>query len=292
MEGGATRDIGGTIERIAILTTRLHPGAGYLARRLKDSGAEIAIINQRRLPVEPDSAAYFKRLWAKRGPFVAIDCFLLLVLKTTVAIAGSFVARARPRDVNEDAQAPCLRADPDIVREPWLRYVEVDNVNQEADRERLRALRPDLILLAGAPILSGRTIQTARVACINPHCGITPDYAGSSPYDWPLVDGRYDDIGYTVHLVVPKVDSGPVIWQERVAWDPTRPLRHLSPILNQLMYDRLVEIVLEMRAGRRMTVTPQRVETVRPPAGLLTRLWAEFRRTRYAARRRRSRASA
>lgn len=284
---GAIREVGGEIRRIAILTTGLHPCAGYLARRLRTSGAAIAVVNQRRLPIDLDSPAFFFRLLKKRGPLVALDCFLLFLVKRGAGAARAVARLGRTPADPPDAPAACLRPDPGIATEPWITFLEVENVNRDADRARLAAWQPDLVLLAGAPILSRRTIETASIACINAHCGITPDYAGSSPYDWPLVDGRYDDIGYTVHQVVPKVDSGPILWQERVPWDPGRPLRHLSPILTQKMYDRMADLVLEMAAGKRLPLTPQRVNRPRPPAGLFVRLYAEMRRVRYAARRRR-----
>lgn len=284
-------EVGGEIHRIAILTIRLDPCACYLARRLRESGAKIFLVNQLRRTVEPDSLAFFQRLWSRRGFRIALDYFLLFLAKRSVGAVvrlGKVVvglARGR-RAPAEAATTTALQPDPQIVDEDWLHYLEVENVNRSPGIDRLRSLEPDLILLAGAPILSRRTIEVARLACINPHCGITPDYAGSSPLEWPLYEGRYDDIGYTVHLVVPKVDSGPVLWQERVPWDPRKPLRHLSAILTQRMYDKLAEIVLEMVRGKHYVATPQEGTPVKAPAGLFVRVGAELRRMRYARRRR------
>jgi folate-dependent phosphoribosylglycinamide formyltransferase PurN len=119
---------------------------------------------------------------------------------------------------------------------------------------------------------------------LNAHCGITPEYAGSSAFDRALYEGRFDAIGYTVHLVVPTVDGGPVLHQERIAWDPRRPNRELWPLLAQGMYAKLADVVLELASGRRLVATPQRGVRVHPPAGLFVRLIAELRRMRYARR--------
>lgn len=91
-----------------------------------------------------------------------------------------------------------------------------------ADQDRIEAWEPNLLILAGAPIVSKETIAMAKVACLNPHRGIMPDYCGSSPVDWAIYERRFDDVGYTVHVVVPAVEAGPIIHQERVASDPIR----------------------------------------------------------------------
>jgi hypothetical protein len=270
-----TIQVGGEIRRIVILTVGMEACACYLARQLKDCGAEIVLVNQRSLKVPPDSWKYYRRLWKRRGFFRAFDRWLLSVVKRG--------ARPGPgTSGNPDSPYPVLRPDPELVHESWLTVVELDAVNSKAGRARLGELEPDLILLGGAPILRRKTIELARVACINPHCGITPDYAGSSPFDWAIYERRFEDVGYTVHLVEPTVDSGPILHQERIAWDPARSNGQIWPVLAQKMYDRLAEITRALVAGRTWQATPQGTPRVNPPAGLFARLAAERVRRRHA----------
>ena len=239
-------EVGGAVRRIAIVTIRENPCASYLARRLAGCGAEIAYVNQTRLKVEPRSRAYFARLWRRRGAFTALDNLLLY---------GAYLARkallpSRP-DGAENSGFPAFDPDPTLRDQRWLRVVDVEDINSEPGRRALEDLTPDLVLLGGAPVLSRKTIAIARVACINPHCGIIPRYAGGSPSDWAIYERRFEDVGYTIHLVDPIVDSGPVLYQERIAWDATLPNAHLWPVLAQAMYDRLAGIARELVAGRR-----------------------------------------
>lgn len=289
------RRLGGApVRRIAILTIRMDPCACYLARKLKDCGAEIVVVNQRRLPVEIDSLAYFRRLFARRGLRIGLDYLLLHLVKSAVRAPGRALRALRPAAgaVEAEPLAPALRRDPGLRDERWLTVVDVDDVNRPPDRDRLVALAPDLLLLAGAPILGRAAIGAARVACLNPHCGITPDYAGSSPFDWPIYERRFDDVGYTIHLVVPTVDGGPVLRQVRVPWDPTRGNRMLWPLLAQRMYDALAEVAVALVRGDVLEARPQAPVRVNPPAGLFARLVAERRRAAYARRRERDASSA
>lgn len=273
-------EVGGEIRRVAILTVRRGPCACYLARRLRPAGVELTLVSQRRLRVEPDSPEYFRRLLRRRGILVFADYLLLHGVKSAARL-GRGVPRA-PERSGDDLGGGALLEDSHIAREEWLTHLEVDDVNRPPDQDRLRELRPDVILLAGAPVLAQKTIEIARVACINPHCGITPDYAGSSPFDWAIFEKRFQDVGFTIHLVVPRVDSGPVLHQERISWDPSRSNGHLWPILAQRMYDKLAEVTVDLVRGRCYTAVHQGPTRVMPPAGLVVRVISELRRRRYA----------
>lgn len=292
--------LSGPVRRIAILTVRNEPCACYLARKLRGCGAEIIFVSQRRLRVEPESWPFFVRLFRKRGVAIALDNIAILVLRRAVAVgirvrnavrtASDDGERPRDRRVLFPTEGEVLYEDPALPHEDWLTYFEVDDINRAPDQDRLRQLAPDLILLGGAPVLSRSTIGIARLACLNAHCGITPDYAGSGPFDWAIYERRFDQIGYTVHVAEPRVDSGAVLHQERVAWDPSRSNRHLWPVLAQAMYDRLAEIALGLVRGARFEARPQSPTRVMPPVGLFVRIVSELRRRGYA-RAMRSRAS-
>lgn len=281
-------EIGGAVRRIAIVTTGRESCAAYLARRLRGCGAELAIFIQKEPTVPEGSRRYFKRLWRKRGPLVAADNWLLYVTKRVVRALRS--TGTEGESSGEQPEFEVQRQDPELFDEDWIRIIEVERINRDPGQTQLRQFEPDLVLLAGAPILTPKSIGIARVACLNPHCGITPRYAGSSPIDRALFEGQFQEIGYTVHVVAPRVDSGAVIHQERPEWDPARRNAHLSAVLVQGMYERLAEVSLELVAGKRIPVTPQRDVRVTPPAGLFVRIIAELRRARYARRTRRERA--
>jgi hypothetical protein len=290
--GAAPQAVGGKVRRIAIVTVGREPWACYLARKLQSSNVEIFLFSQTALKVEPGSVKYYRRLFKRRGLAICLDVLLLhavkAVAKPCLRVLRGVLSAAGRRGKNgsERAGSETLWDAESLWREDWLTCVDVENINRGSDRDRLREIAPDLILLAGAPILSRKTIEAARLACINPHCGITPDYAGPSPIDWAIYERRFDDIGFTIHLVVPTVDAGPVLYQERIRWNPGRVNGHLWPILARKMYDKLAEMTLELIAGKDLTATPQENVRVNPPAGLFARSLAEMRRIRHALHRR------
>lgn len=265
----ADLEVAGRIERIAIITVGLHPCACQLASRLKPAGVDVRIFDQDEFPVPDYSWRFFKRLYKRRGLCIALDNFMLYAFGRLQWLAGGTWRRIR-RVPRVQGRVEPARVDVPVVK--------VRHINRSPGTEMLREFAPDLILLAGAPILSAATVGIARVACINTHCGITPLYAGSSPETWAVYERNFDAVGFTIHIVSRNVDGGPVLYQERVRWDRDQRVDLLWPKLATLMYQKLADITLDLIGGKAFTATPQSGVRAMPPAGLVVRMIAEHRR--------------
>lgn len=84
-------------------------------------------------------------------------------------------------------------------------------VNDAATALLLRSLRPDILLVVGAPMLKPHIFSIPQVAAINVHFGIAPHYRGENTLFWPLYYRDYDNLGVTIHLIDHGIDSGPVL---------------------------------------------------------------------------------
>ena len=83
--------------------------------------------------------------------------------------------------------------------------------------ELLTELSPDIIVLAGAPILKARVLSTAKMAVLNAHPGLLPTYRGVDVIAWAVLNG--DPIGVTLHKVDPGIDTGAIVLQECICRD-------------------------------------------------------------------------
>lgn len=71
-----------------------------------------------------------------------------------------------------------------------------------------------LISISFRYIFSDTVLNKAKMASINFHPGILPDYRGSFSIPWAIInDEKY--VGYTFHYMVGKVDAGKCIFQEK-----------------------------------------------------------------------------
>jgi methionyl-tRNA formyltransferase len=76
--------------------------------------------------------------------------------------------------------------------------------------ERVAALEPDIIAVYGTGIIPDAVLDQAKVVALNMHTGLSPWYRGVQCAFWPIVEGRPDMVGATVHACTAKEDGGTI----------------------------------------------------------------------------------
>ncbi len=104
-------------------------------------------------------------------------------------------------------------------REPWHaadfyaahtdRLVVVPSLSGPAAVAALTELRPDLLVLAGAPILPDAVLSSATHGTLNAHPGLLPRYRGVDVVPHAVLNG--DPVGATVHFVDAGIDTGGIV---------------------------------------------------------------------------------
>lgn len=83
--------------------------------------------------------------------------------------------------------------------------------------DRIDAIQPDLIVCAGyMRIISDAAVRRFQGRMINVHPSLLPKYPGLHTHARAIAAGDREH-GASVHLVIPALDSGPVLAQARVA---------------------------------------------------------------------------
>jgi folate-dependent phosphoribosylglycinamide formyltransferase PurN len=89
----------------------------------------------------------------------------------------------------------------------------VPSVNDEACKQLMEQLQPDIVIVNGTRIISKKILQCTNATFINMHVGITPWYRGSHGGYWALYNNDVENFGTTIHLVDTGVDTGGVLKQ-------------------------------------------------------------------------------
>lgn len=91
----------------------------------------------------------------------------------------------------------------------------VGNHNDEACTERLKADRPDVLVLGGTRIIKPHLLEIPARATVNCHPGLLPWLRGSASVGWAL----YKDLpqGATAHFIDPGIDTGDIIIRRELA---------------------------------------------------------------------------
>ena len=86
-----------------------------------------------------------------------------------------------------------------------------ENFREDETVEQLRALQPDVIaVVAYGRILPQRVLDIPPKGCINIHASLLPQYRGSAPYQWAVLDGC-PETGVSAQYMAREMDAGDVI---------------------------------------------------------------------------------
>ncbi len=86
-----------------------------------------------------------------------------------------------------------------------------EDFRSEESVEQLRSLEPDVVaVVAYGRILPQKVLDTPPRGCINIHASLLPQYRGSAPYQWAVLDGL-KQTGVTAQYMARQMDAGDII---------------------------------------------------------------------------------
>jgi folate-dependent phosphoribosylglycinamide formyltransferase PurN len=216
--------------------------ANYLAGRVPDLQVVVE---------QPQSRVELARRRARRRGWPTVIGQILFV---TLALP---VLRRRGR-----RRIATIVSEAGLDASPYPVQHRVSSVNGPETIELLRAGHPDVVVVNGTRVIKAAVLDAITCPIVNTHAGITPAYRGVHGGYWALAEGNPDQVGTTVHLVDPGIDTGGVLARApfTVATDDsiaTYPYLHLAaglPLLADavgrvLAGQELVPLVEEVPAG-------------------------------------------
>src|SRR5437763_12914 len=121
--------------------------------------------------------------------------------------------------------------------------------NLPAVVDALRALAPDVILSVWYRRLLGPDLLALpRVAALNLHGSLLPQYRGRAPVNWVLVNGE-PRTGVTLHHMTAPADAGDIVAQEALDIDPEDTAATLYARMVKVGVDLLLDAYPAVLAG-------------------------------------------
>ena len=100
--------------------------------------------------------------------------------------------------------------------------------------KKLRALEPDVIVVAAyGKLLPQALLDIPRIAIINVHSSLLPQYRGAAPINWAVLNGD-TETGVTIQYMAAELDAGDILLAKKTAIDPEEDA--------SMLYDRLAEL--------------------------------------------------
>lgn len=80
--------------------------------------------------------------------------------------------------------------------------------------ERVAEINPSIIAVYGTGIIPDSVLVLAQNIALNMHTGLSPWYRGTACTFWPIVEGRPEMVGATVHNCTSDVDGGDIFFRK------------------------------------------------------------------------------
>ena len=140
-------------------------------------------------------------------PDIAATC-LTKILEDGFEVVGVYCQPDRPKGRGMKLVAPPVK---EVAQAHHIPVFQPENFREDAVVEQLSALQPDVCaVVAYGRILPQRVLDIPSKGCINIHASLLPQYRGSAPYQWAVLDGC-KKTGVSAQYMALKMDAGDVI---------------------------------------------------------------------------------
>ena len=160
-------------------------------------------------------------------PDIAATC-LKKIIADGFEVVGVYTQPDRPKGRGMKMVFPPVK---EVAIANQIPVYQPENFRDDATVEELRALQPDVVaVVAYGRILPQRVLDLVPQGFINIHASVLPQYRGSAPYQWAVLDGL-KETGVSAQFMVHAMDAGDVVG---VAKTPIGPDETAGELLDRL----------------------------------------------------------
>ena len=140
-------------------------------------------------------------------PDIAATC-LKKILSDGFEVVGVYTQPDRPKGRGMKMVFSPVK---EVALAAGIPVLQPENFRADEDVEALRELKPDVVAaVAYGRILPQRVLDIPTKGCVNIHASLLPQYRGSAPYQWAVLDGL-TETGVTAQHMALKMDAGDII---------------------------------------------------------------------------------
>ena len=176
-------------------------------------------------------------------PDIAATC-LKKIIADGFQVIGVYTQPDRPKGRGMKMVFPPVK-EVAIVND--IPVFQPENFRDDETVEQLKALQPDVVaVVAYGRILPQRVLDLVPNGFINIHASVLPQYRGSAPYQWAVLDGL-TETGVSAQFMVHKMDAGDVVGVSKTPIGPDETAGELLDRLAVLGADLLSETLTKYK---------------------------------------------
>jgi methionyl-tRNA formyltransferase len=134
--------------------------------------------------------------------------------------------------------------------ERHLPLTKPENVNEDEHLDRIRAAKPDAIVVIAFGQYLRQPLVDAAGGCgaMNLHASLLPKYRGAAPINWTLIQGE-TEAGNTVIRIASKMDAGDMLGQQTTPIDPAETAGELHDRLAAMGPELVLDVLQQCEGG-------------------------------------------
>lgn len=185
-------------------------------------------------------------------PDIAATC-LKGILADGFDVVGVYTQPDRPKGRGMKLVASPVK---EVALAHDLPVFQPEHFREDETVEQLKELKPDVVaVVAYGRILPQRVLDIAPKGFINIHASVLPQYRGSAPYQWAVLDGL-EETGVTAMYLCREMDAGDMIDVSKTPIGPDETAGELLDRLAELGAKLLSKTLRRVEAGE-VEATPQ-----------------------------------
>ena len=183
-------------------------------------------------------------------PDIAATC-LTKILDDGFEVVGVYTQPDRPKGRGMKMVYSPVK---EVAIAKGIPVFQPENFREDAVVEELAALQPDVCaVVAYGRILPQRVLDIPGKGCINIHASVLPQYRGSAPYQWAVLDGL-KETGVSAQYMALKMDAGDIIGVSKTPIGENETAGELLDRLAVLGADLLSETLKKVECGEALAM--------------------------------------
>ena len=135
-----------------------------------------------------------------------------------------------------------------FAKENNLNLLQSSSLKSDEFHTQLTGLSPDVFVVVAFQILPESLIDLPKFGALNLHASLLPKYRGAGPIQWSLMNGD-KTTGITVFQIMPSVDTGDILLQEKMDIFPNDNMLTLGTRLSTIGANLVVNALDDIEAG-------------------------------------------
>jgi len=194
-------------------------------------------------------------------PEIAAAC-LKKILADGFQVVGVYMQPDRPKGRGMKMVCSPVK---EVAAANGIPVFQPENFREDETVEQLRALKPDVVaVVAYGRILPQRVLDIVPGGFINIHASVLPQYRGSAPYQWAVLDGL-KETGVSAQFMVHAMDAGDVVGVSKTPIGPNETAGELLERLTELGAELLSQTLAKYERGQLVGVAQDESQVTLAP---------------------------